>query len=446
LNFFPQIINPEVAANPKSAGINPEALSNQPKPNDPFCFLSLLETVDMDYQGPSTNNGMDYQEPSANNGNDSTLTLLLQDNHALLMPHLPVDSHADNSSQVVTINPETNLITNQIPAEIPVDNSSMIFNPTINKLPIMPADQNTNPAILPPDVETKQSKQSDSGSFVKMSNPSIHPTKVPLVSPLFDIVSELEPVNQKSRIFIQPFQSEEKILSDFESNNSRPKMLRTNLPEMIKITSKIDNKVPPPVIDSLKITEVAIDEKASVKPEKEIIESAGRPLKAANIVIIQNFDALSKSEPGDTKTIQSPVRFSIVENINNETIKTGRTITIKMEPEHLGSIRLTLTSHHHGIIGRMVVNNPAALAVIESNIENLHQELSAKGVRLDAFQVSVGGEQTEKKSTSGEMNLSQRGGKVWSDNENKIVGQGEIMVGTSSAGTYINAGGVNWLA
>lgn len=505
MNFFAQIINPEVMADQKLGGIKSETPGNQPNANLPFEFLGLLESIDKDLQVTSINNILDRAQ-----GNPTL------DNPALLFPQLPIGS----ASEI----PETNPVANRVLTEIPINNEAVKLDLSVGKQPLISANNRStvvpfNPAVklisdqLPNELlganDSKAPNSIPSGSLTLMSNPSFHLTKVPEISPLSKIVSRFETVNNMERMLVGPLQSEEKLMIDSENKSTRPILFRTNLTETIKGTSKADNKIPPPVINSLKIAEVAITDKAFVKTEKEIIEPVGNPQKIINSAIetrvdekvmqgdlvrptgsglqsgtgdsagnsrsdgglfesgaglaqkkmdtpavrfgqnnsiVQNFESLPKSETSDVKTIQSPVRFSIVENINNQTIKTGRTITIKMEPEHLGHIRLTLTSQHHGIVGRMVVDSPAALTVIESNIENLHQELSSKGVRLDAFQVSVGGEQAGKKSTSGETNSPSRGRRVWSDNNKEIVGTGNISAGAISTGSYINAGGVNCLA
>ena len=105
---------------------------------------------------------------------------------------------------------------------------------------------------------------------------------------------------------------------------------------------------------------------------------------------VSSLNDIAKSDYISAKSNETPVRFIVPNKLLENGGLTNKTITIKMEPEHLGTIRLTLTSINQSISGRMVVENAAAHAIVESNLDNLFSELSDKGVKLDAFSVSVG--------------------------------------------------------
>jgi flagellar hook-length control protein FliK len=165
-------------------------------------------------------------------------------------------------------------------------------------------------------------------------------------------------------------------------------------------------------------------------------------------VSVSNFADYIKTDGVAGKNEMQQIRFILPQDFGPESIKEHKTITIKMEPQSLGTIRLTLTSHVNNLIGRMIVDNPTTLTAIESNIEHLYQELSDKGIKLDSMQLSLGGNQTESglKSDFDQFFGSDRSsGRQYSYYENSADipdSFGESPV----SGTYISASGVNWLA
>ncbi len=146
------------------------------------------------------------------------------------------------------------------------------------------------------------------------------------------------------------------------------------------------------------------------------------------------------------RTEAEPVRFVLPKDLHSAGVKNGQTIILKMEPEHLGNIRLTLSTHQDSVTGRLVVDNAAARSAVQSNLDNLFDQLSRQGIKLDHFEVSLGGGQSGYKfaqsRTAGEM----KGQSRWKKNmENNAV---TLSVSNTSGRSrmYIGAAGVNWIA
>lgn len=91
-----------------------------------------------------------------------------------------------------------------------------------------------------------------------------------------------------------------------------------------------------------------------------------------------------KSEP-------APVRFVVPTTLQNQTRGDSRMVTIKMEPENLGAVRMTLSSGHDGLTARLVVETPMARTAVESNLNQLMDQLDRQGIKVDTFDISVGG-------------------------------------------------------
>jgi len=141
-----------------------------------------------------------------------------------------------------------------------------------------------------------------------------------------------------------------------------------------------------------------------------------------------------------------PMRFILPKDLSRTGYRNGQTIILKMEPEHLGSIRLTLSTRQDSITGRLVVESAAARSAVQSNLDNLYDQLSRQGIKLDHFEVSLGGGQSGYKfaqsRSSGDMKNQSRLKKNF-ENVGKIM---RATPATGNTGMYIGAAGVNWIA
>ncbi len=162
--------------------------------------------------------------------------------------------------------------------------------------------------------------------------------------------------------------------------------------------------------------------------------------------ISSSHSEIARVNSAPVKSGETNIRFIVPSKPLDNGGSVNRTITIKMEPEHLGTIRLTLSSVNHGLTGRMVVDNSATHALVESNIDHLFSELSDKGIKLDAFSISIGADSEYDKSTQDRkpFRMNNRGGVNRSINRLEVVNP--AIAETASSRMYVNSNGVNWLA
>ncbi|MCS6830765.1 MAG: flagellar hook-length control protein FliK [Armatimonadota bacterium] len=67
-------------------------------------------------------------------------------------------------------------------------------------------------------------------------------------------------------------------------------------------------------------------------------------------------------------------------------------VTLQLEPEHLGKLRVTISLSHGTIHTHIVADNHAVRQMLESNSSLLQQALQERGLQLGALQVSVQGD------------------------------------------------------
>lgn len=190
-----------------------------------------------------------------------------------------------------------------------------------------------------------------------------------------------------------------------------------------------------------------VSDKASISSAKA--ELSDNTAEAQTIKGI-NAESLSQENAkiDTSRATQEPssVKFVLPEDLSAKNLQSKHTIFIKLEPEHLGTVRLTLSSQGHSIMGRMVVDSASAQSAVESHINNLLDDLAEKGVRLDAFQVSVGGGQTGRRYMHGNQGLGGSRHYGWSREMGKYENEPAGIIGASRGSQYIGRSGVNWLA
>jgi flagellar hook-length control protein FliK len=152
-----------------------------------------------------------------------------------------------------------------------------------------------------------------------------------------------------------------------------------------------------------------------------------------------------KMQNGTIKAESAAVKFILPTEGARTNLKSGQTIIIKMEPESLGSVRLTLTNSNDMLTGRLIVENSAARTMVESSLNNLYDQLARQGIRLDAFEVSLSGDQSGYRFTQDKSfeNLKNQYGE-----RDSRSGTGEIIQSPENISPnrgYINAAGVDWI-
>ncbi len=88
---------------------------------------------------------------------------------------------------------------------------------------------------------------------------------------------------------------------------------------------------------------------------------------------------------------QPAVRFTLPDNLS-EAVKHGaKSITLKIDPEHLGPARLNLVMNENSLSARLTVESLPAKLAVQNSIDQLTDQLARAGIRLDSIEVSIQG-------------------------------------------------------
>jgi flagellar hook-length control protein FliK len=88
-------------------------------------------------------------------------------------------------------------------------------------------------------------------------------------------------------------------------------------------------------------------------------------------------------------------------------------IRIQLKPEHLGQVRLNISTDQHQVMVKVVAELPAVKELLETHLPQLRSELSGQGLEIDKFSVSVGGDaesQNKEQQTWGQHRSGSRSG------------------------------------
>ena len=113
--------------------------------------------------------------------------------------------------------------------------------------------------------------------------------------------------------------------------------------------------------------------------------------------------AFLPSEPANI--IQQMVQRAEIQNLKNR-----QEVKIQLKPEHLGHIRMNISTENHQVIVKVMAEIPAVKQAIESNLQQLRSGLQQHGLDIHKFDVFVGQQNTGRQRDR-PMNSFRRGGK-----------------------------------
>lgn len=151
---------------------------------------------------------------------------------------------------------------------------------------------------------------------------------------------------------------------------------------------------------------------------------------------------------GDHKVTFSNIRFSLPENIGTSLKPNGQSVTLQIEPEHLGPARLSLYVHDNKLSAHLVVNSMAAKEAIERTVDKLMSQLSNANIQVERIEVSVGGDSQAQEFADKRPDwmASSRARRAMSEFNDDLDTLGAGQPVSRMVDYYVNSSGVNLLA
>ncbi len=134
-------------------------------------------------------------------------------------------------------------------------------------------------------------------------------------------------------------------------------------------------------------------EASLIKPQAD---GAGRPVAPALTSADSGMPAIGATESRTTAGTQPvaepdplPIRITLPEGAEQTLKQDGKTVLIRIEPEHLGPARLKLSLANDVVTARVTVESPQAKATLEQSLNDLQQQLNRAGVKVDSLDINL---------------------------------------------------------
>jgi flagellar hook-length control protein FliK len=106
--------------------------------------------------------------------------------------------------------------------------------------------------------------------------------------------------------------------------------------------------------------------------------------------------SVSSAVPTSGTTPADPVMSNAVINqvikaAKLQTFDGGAGMTIRLDPPHLGSVEMNISTNHGTVTAELQTSSVSAKQMLESDLPTLKQSLADAGINVDAINVSVGG-------------------------------------------------------
>lgn len=243
---------------------------------------------------------------------------------------------------------------------------------TFVKVLDMPAQQATDPVEIPA-LQT--------GKFLTSNLPNLpnfQPVTVSESSALGNLLSEPgksvmsqtlsgKPVSDAGaerdiQMLLKPEQARMDILSELKAPVETGDVM---------LSAVTDNSLPPEMLNALDGGAVQFSAPSSHAAESAALRSAPSPASLAKTVLDQVVPEVVRS-----------ARIAV----SAEGISEAR---IRLKPEHLGDIRMKVVMEEKIITAQFQVQSQSVREIIESQFQNLKEQLSQQGLKVDKFTVSV---------------------------------------------------------
>ena len=90
-------------------------------------------------------------------------------------------------------------------------------------------------------------------------------------------------------------------------------------------------------------------------------------------------------------SMDKPITAQIIEKFSMRGFGNHREVQIKLDPPSLGTIRMNVSTNGETVRATIVAENNIVKSVIENNLSQLKDSITHQGVKIDSFNVLVGG-------------------------------------------------------
>ena len=99
--------------------------------------------------------------------------------------------------------------------------------------------------------------------------------------------------------------------------------------------------------------------------------------------------ASTQTVDASAKTFQTTVMDQIVDKAAMRSIHGRSEIQIRLKPEFLGNVQMSISAKKEQLVVRMMTDQPMVKEIVENHLHQLRTELQHQGLTIDKFEVMV---------------------------------------------------------
>lgn len=162
----------------------------------------------------------------------------------------------------------------------------------------------------------------------------------------------------------------------------------------------------------------------------------------------QTIDLSMSEHTSDKQSLQSSVRVTLPENTAGILKPNGKSIMIRIEPDHLGPVRLNLVMRGDALTARVTVDTVQAQAAIENSVDKLTEQLSRAGIKVENVEVNLSGEDMRRQFMDRRTSWHRPGrSRQLSDGDDRQIEElSSTIIPTPSSTAYLSSESVNLYA
>lgn len=229
----------------------------------------------------------------------------------------------------------------------------------------------------------------------KMPEQSKSPLVNSVIHELTDVANKLKALSGKEGVSFSEVQKAMKSESDVNVVPSKVDV-KTDVPEITKTTEIIKNEMPEnsKVESLLKETFAKTSEssnKISEKADVDVDKSSTEDMISFHQLVMKQPGLVSQPTLQASQVLRQDVFSQIMDAVkgNIKIDDNGTSMLVKLQPEQLGNVELKLNLHKGLVMAEIKVENEIVKAAVESNLEDLRQNLANKGYSISQINVTI---------------------------------------------------------
>lgn len=167
----------------------------------------------------------------------------------------------------------------------------------------------------------------------------------------------------------------------------------------------------------------------------------------SNVSSVMSTESSQSGSTSGLKNGPMQVKFTLPDDLGQSLKPGGKAVTIKINPEILGPVRLSLRMHGNQLQARLIVDSAQVKSMIDGTLEQLTDQLERAGIKVDSIDVNVAGSDvgSELFDRSFAWNRPKLTTRLLDAEEAELLSPATIEPSLSS-GEYVGSSGVNLFA